>query len=346
MNTRESIHIRKWKVDKPPGKILVIRIQALGDLFGIFPFISDLKKKLPDTQIDLLTRSDYAHFAREMGIFDRIYEVNGGTSAFKRSWNLFRQYPRLFFKRYPVILDLQRNRGTRLLRRSLFPKAWSEMDRFSDKNGAIRYQWSIEQVGLGKVELDFSFAAKYHSNPEAKEFLQQAGWNGTDTLVTINPAGLFETRNWALSRYAEWMKKWLEDRPDTQFLILGVNNLRAKADYLQQQVPGRVLNLVGKTSILQAYQILMHSSFLLTEDSGLGHFGWLSGLKTLSILGSTRSDWTAPYGPHTAYFDSSHLPCGNCMLPVCIHPKPLCLDQLTVAQVYEKTQELLNRTDE
>ncbi|MEO1652421.1 MAG: hypothetical protein AAFU64_02650 [Bacteroidota bacterium] len=58
MPKKENILARAWAREEPPQKALLIRVEALGDTFATFPFVSHLREKFPHLQIDLLIRED------------------------------------------------------------------------------------------------------------------------------------------------------------------------------------------------------------------------------------------------------------------------------------------------
>jgi ADP-heptose:LPS heptosyltransferase len=64
------------------------------------------------------------------------------------------------------------------------------------------------------------------------------------------------------------------------------------------------------------------------------HMAWLSGIPTLALFGSTRSEWSRPLGDHTLLLDSSDLSCGGCMESTCRFGDNHCLTRYTPQQVY------------
>jgi len=98
----------------------------------------------------------------------------------------------------------------------------------------------------------------------------------------------------------------------------------------------KIISIVNQTTPSQAFAILQHTSFVLSEDSGLMHMAWVSGIPTLALFGSTRSDWTRPLGGKSFFLDSSDLPCGNCMQEVCRYGDVHCLTRYTPEFVFEK----------
>lgn len=340
---KETIRSRAWKGRRPPRKILVIRYQALGDVFATFPFVSDLRTRFPEAQIDLIVREDYADLPARMSMFHKVYPLRRTGSGWGVLRAFFRLWPRLFFTRYDVVLDLQRNRQSRFFRRTLIPKAWAEFDRFSPVSVVSRVQWSVEQLGLGDSRMDFSFARDFPMDDTIRGLLLENGWDGRKSLAVLNPAGAFVTRNWPLEKYDALMREWRQYDQDTQFVIMGLSGLMPRAQALKAEGGDFLIDLVGKTTIAQAYGIVLQSKWMLTEDSGLGHFAWMSGIPTVMLLGSTRSDWTAPVGAHTAFFDSSHLACGNCMRETCMYETVKCMEQIQVTEVLEKVKCILTQ---
>jgi heptosyltransferase-2 len=159
----------------------------------------------------------------------------------------------------------------------------------------------------------------------------------------INPAGAFETRNWSTHNYAAFAKLWLAVFPQTKFLMMGTSFIASKAAFMKNELQEKLINLVGLTTPAEAFAIIQHTKFMLSEDSGLMHMAWLSGIPTLAIFGSTRSDWSAPLGEHTFLLDSSDLPCGNCMLAVCKFGDVHCLTRYTPEKVFQDAIYLLQK---
>jgi len=160
-------------------------------------------------------------------------------------------------------------------------------------------------------------------------------------LVVLNPAGAFITRNWPLNSYLGFSQVWLDHFPNTQFVMLGVRLIKEKAAFLKGELDGKLIDLVNKTTVAQAFAIIQQTKFVLSEDSGLMHMAWISGIPTLAMFGSTRSDWSTPLGKHTLLLHSSDLECGNCLRETCIYGDTRCLTRYTPEFVFEKALSLI-----
>jgi ADP-heptose:LPS heptosyltransferase len=315
----------------------------MGDVVITLPYLQYLRNILPETtQLDLLTREETGEIPQSMTLFNQVHLVGGDRDYRKMRWHTLTLLPRLVRRHYDAVIDLQNNGLSRMVRRLLFPDAWSAFDRFSPSPAGERNRRSIEALGLGKIEACHRFELR--TTNDIDTLLQENGWNPECRLIMLNPAGAFENRNWPIENYMAFVKHWLQEYPVSQFLIMGMNSIAGKAGMLKDALGDAVINLVGKTTPATAFSVVQRVSFVLSEDSGLMHMAWISGIPTLAMFGSTRSDWSRPLGLHTTFVDSSDLACGNCMREQCMFDderKNQCMTRYSPAYIFEKAQQLL-----
>lgn len=337
-----ELHIpcKPWTGKGFPKRILVIRLQATGDVVITLPYLQHLRQSLPPgVRLDLLTRAEFAPIPRSLVLFDKVFAI-GGDRNYKKQWmHTFLLLPRLLWQRYDVVLDLQNTRISEVVRRILFPKAWSVFEKYAPIAAGERNRLTIEALGLGKNTLLPALQVK--DTLAARQLLTANGWNGTGKLVVLNPAGAFPTRNWPLPYFVRFAELWLQHFRETKFLILGTALIADKASYFKDQLGDDLIDLTGKTTLAQAFAILQQTSLVLSEDSGLMHMGWASGIPTLALLGGTRSDWVRPLGDNTFFFDSTDLLCGNCMQIVCERGDVYCLKRVTPEMAVEQAMKLV-----
>jgi heptosyltransferase II len=336
-----NIPARPWKKDKAPKRVLAIRLQAMGDLVITLPYLQYLRKSLSqDAQLDLLTREEVDAIPRNILLFDHVYSIGGGRDLKKQILYSFWLLPKLLFRRYDVVIDLQNNIISHLFNYAIRPRAWSEFDRFSPVAAGERTRMTIEAVGLGICKADADFRLK--NDGEGAKLLIENGWDGENDLVILNPAGAFTSRNWPLDHFVQFTKLWMRAHPHTQFLILGTGLIRSKSLQLKNELGDHLINLVDKTSPAQAFAIIQLTKLVLSEDSGLMHMAWVSGIPTVVLFGSTRSDWARPLGDHCFFVDSSDLECGNCMQQNCKFGDTRCLTRYSAEYIFEKAELLVS----
>lgn len=325
-----------------PKRILAIRMQAMGDVMITLPYLQDIRNNLPESvQIDLLTRSETDPIPKNLVLFNKIYSIGGGRNPKAILFFTILLLPRLLLKRYDIVIDLQNNIFSRLVRKTLKPFAWAEFDKTSPLPAGERTKNTIDAIGLVKNEMATGLQLK--SDLNAREILENNGWDGKKEIIVLNPSGVFETRNWPIENYAEFAKLWLQQFPQTQFLIIGLEFLKSKADHLKAKLGNHLISIIDQTTVAEAFTILQHTKFMLSEDSGLMHMSWVSGIPTFTLLGGTRPDRAQPLGPHTAFLDSSDLECGCCMQQKCKWGDTRCLSRYSPGFVFEKAKELIGK---
>ncbi len=331
---------RAWTASQPPRHILAIRLQAMGDVVITLPYLNDLKRRYPETAIDLLTREETGAIPKNLELFRRVRTIGGGRN-FKRQWLASaRLLPQLFGSRYDVVLDLQNNEISRFVTKCLRPHAWSRFDKTSPRSAGERTRHTIEAAGLGPVRLNTELPTR--GAEAALRLLKEAGWREDHRLVALNPAGAFPTRNWPLQSWVGFARAWQSlDSTPTQFLLLGLDTMKAKASFIEGALAGRALNLVGRTTPDEAFSIVQKADLVLSEDSGLMHMAWVSGVPTLALFGSSRGDWSRPLGERTLCLHSGDLACGSCMEATCRYGDVHCLTRYEPRPVAERAFSLL-----
>jgi len=354
------IPARPWTASKPPRRILAIRLQAMGDVVISLPYLQRLRELLPaDTRIDFLVLRESSPLPLNLELFDKIFIIDGGRRFKLQLLYTMPILVRLFFRRYDVVLDVQNSPISRLVRRVLRPRAWCEFDKVSTLPAGERTRRTIEAAGFSLSGdpargeppwvpargeppwVPARGAFRLRSDLGVDALLRSAGWDGVSPLVILNPAGAFPTRHWPEVSYEKFAKLWREKFPDTQFLFLGIPRMRDMAARLCAAIGPRCINLVEQTTPAQAFAIIQKIKFILSEDGGLMHMAWVSGIPTLALFGSSRSDWARPLGARAAFLDAEVLECAPCMLETCRLGDTRCMSLHTPEKVIATALRLL-----
>jgi heptosyltransferase II len=331
-----------WHKSHFPKRILFIRLQALGDIVIPLPLIKDIRNTLPkNTVIDLLTREEYALLPQSINLFDKVYVLKGDRNAKKQLLFLTLLLPKLLIRRYEIVADLQNNEISKIVRKLLFPISWTQFDKYSPISALKRNENTIKALNIaGTLKPQYVFDLKKNYN--TIELLKKNDLRSEEFLFLINPAALYQNRNWPIENYLAFIDKWNDYIPNTKFLILGTSKIREKAKLIKTRFSEKVINLVEQTSLPEVIEIMKYVKLSLSEDSGLMHMAYLSAIPTICLLGSTRNDWTNPLLEHTRFFNSSDLECGNCMQAFCSKENNYCMIRIEPNQVFEKAVELYN----
>jgi heptosyltransferase-2 len=334
---KEPIHVLPWKSSSSPEKVLAIRLQAFGDTVITFPYLQSLRSLWPSSELHFLTREEFGDLPFHLKMFETVHTIGGGRNRLLQVANAMSLIPRLRREKYDVVLDLQRNDLSRMVRRLLRPKSFSEFDRFSLKTAGERTRETINGL-LGR---------RIPETLPRLSLKESVGANilpdiGREKIIVLNPAGSFTTRNWPLERYVEFANKWIEDvDANARFALLGTGQIQDKAEYLKKNLGDKILNLVGKTTPFAALSFLQNAELVISEDSGLMHMAWVAQVPVVALFGSTRSAWSKPLGQWSICLNSSDLECGECLEATCRFGDVHCLTRYSAELVVETAKTLL-----
>src|SRR5882724_9609238 len=97
----------------------------MGDVVVTLPYLQGLRDSLPPSvELDFLTREETEGVPKHIHLFDHVYSLGGGRDKKKIILHTFLMLPRLLLRRYDVIIDLQHNLYSNIVRKALRPRAW------------------------------------------------------------------------------------------------------------------------------------------------------------------------------------------------------------------------------
>ncbi len=349
---KDNTSFTRLKKETVPGRILVIRLHAVGDTALTLPACAHLRKIYPSAEIDLLTVKYIKGLARAFNIFDNVYFPKSGfditepdygnfSKKLLRLKSAFGSGLRLRKRKYDAVIDLQNNKYSRLIRKLIAAECFSEFDRYEAKPHSERVIDAFTRAGFDGIQNDFSSNISPTDIEKGKKILINNDWDGIRKIVLLNPAGLYETRMWGDKNYIELGMKLVS--AGYMLLLSGTEKMKGKAIEFKEQFGSNLIDVTGKTSLEEIPGILFHISGIVSDDSGLFHICWAMGKPGVLLLGATRSDWTCQPGAHTICLNSSDLECGNCMKEICKWGDTRCLKRYEANDVYNKLIQLMDK---
>lgn len=331
---------KPWNFTRPPKRILALRFHALGDIMITLPYLASLKRQYPDAELHVVTCLESLSVPASLKFIDAVHTFDDKRNGKRQFLLMFRMLWRLRKIHFDVVLDLQHNKASRFLRFALRPTAWSEFDRATHAPAAERTRACIAFAGFSEVGIETSLTQK--SLPRIAEWMSQFNLTERKILV-LNPAGGFPSRNWPLSNYFDFTRRWLQHFPDDKVVLLGLSSMKQKFSLIKQEFGEAVVDLTGLTSQAEAFGFVHQARLVLSEDGGLMHMAWVQGVPTVALFGSTAAYWSSPQGDWSYCFNSSDLPCGNCLQAVCQFGDNRCLTRYDAETVFRKALELLSK---
>ena len=160
--------------------------------------------------------------------------------------------------------------------------------------------------------------------------------------IALCVKGTFPLKTWSKEYFAEVVRE-LRQSYDAAFFIVGAPNDRAYADEVIEAVntsplslvPCPLYNFCGETSLTDLAELFRRADLFITVDTGATHIAATTGIKMVTIYGCTSPDRWHPINPNAVALTSREpcCPC-TCKAEECLtYPKPVCLQNVTPAQV-------------
>lgn len=145
----------------------------------------------------------------------------------------------------------------------------------------------------------------------------------------------WETKNWPVEGYVELIGD-LVNNYGVSFIILGDKTQEKIAGQIVSAVASnKLVNLVGKTKLLEAISVIPHLDLLIGPDSGPGHIAASLGVRQVTIFGPTAPERVAPYHGEGLVVRAA-VPCAPCLRKRCPGLGTICMRSVSAQMVKEK----------
>jgi ADP-heptose:LPS heptosyltransferase len=145
-------------------------------------------------------------------------------------------------------------------------------------------------------------------------------------LINPNASELLIQRRWPPQYYAQLIKMILDACPNAVILITGDPKERQEAQLLKDQIQSdRLINFAGLVTFAQLPLLYSIAEFMVTNDSGPGHFSAVTDMPSFVIFGPETPALYGSLGRTTAIY--AGLACSPCV-SAANHRKTACKDNV------------------
>ena len=334
-----------------PRSILIVRLSAMGDLVFTTPLLSSLRARFPQARICWLVRKELAPLLAEDPDLD---EVIAWTPPKGHGWLPHWRSLRKQLQPYQFdwVIDAQgllKSRivasaagGWRLGFDSKEPARWL-MHELLPKQGdnsliGSEYRWLAEQL-TDQPSQPPRLRISARAREQVSEQCQNLGLQSQPIIVC--PFTTRPQKHWP-EEYWPQLIAGLTERFNVPVLMMGGPADRAAATRIQNQLGeagGRLINLVGQTSISDTPAWIARARLLVGVDTGLTHMGAALARPTIALFGSTCPYTDGARGPLKVMYEG--LSCAPCRRRPSCDGAFTCLRLLTPERVLATAQSLL-----
>lgn len=315
-------------------KILVVRVDSLGDAVLTLPALEALKTRFPGAQIDFLTSAT----VRELYA---CFFPSATFHLFENDWLAMVKKLRLLH--YDLGIDFRGDLRTLvLLALARIPHRWGRdgtggrfllTHRLKDP---YRQHEMFENLELVKENEKVSQVEFPSLN-----FLPLRVKNGAGRKIVIHVGAGYPSKRWAISNFIEIAKRIHKKQLGTPVFI-GQSEERKLLDPYRNQWGNDFLDLTEKTSLSELLTLLNEADLYIGNDSGPAHLAALLHRKIVLIFSGTND--FKRWAPWSSQIRLIHhpVPCSPCEERICPLNRQICLEDISIEEVFGAVQEALS----
>ncbi|MFL6279769.1 MAG: glycosyltransferase family 9 protein [Vicinamibacterales bacterium] len=348
---------------RAPKRILVLRLERIGDLLMTLPALADLRAFAPGARIDLVVGSWNGDLARAIDPVTRVLCLDASWLARESQGqgilSLMAAARRWRGTQYDLAINFEPDiRGNLML--SVSGAAWTAGYRSAGGgpllDAALDYDTSAHTSDNARrlVAAVFDSAVPEEQPPtlvvpsEAHENASRLLIDAGHPLIGIHVSGGRAIKQWPAERFAEVARRLVEHAGATIVLSGGATD-RPMVETVKSAVPAsRVVDVAGHIDLLTLAGLTERLDLLVTGDTGPMHLAVAVGTPVVAVFGPSDPARYGPRGPldRVVRVDLPCSPCNRIRLPParCVGHTPDCLEFVTVNDVFSAAVSVLERS--
>ncbi|TAJ15267.1 glycosyltransferase family 9 protein [Marinilabiliaceae bacterium JC017] len=306
-------------------KILIIRLSSIGDIIQCMSVVGGIKKTYPGAEVHWVVRKDLEPLLKIDSRIDHIWAFDrkeGVSGLIKLGFKLKREG-------FDHIYDAHSNIRSNILKSILCPFALCNL--LGRTKLVTRHKSRLKRLLLFKFRVNLlpnPFRAFESFRAPLKRFGIEdfednfTGWHfpnevdekikhlllskiptGSD-WITLVPSAAWELKRWPVAYWQEVVKLL----PYYHFAILGGPD-DDFCEEIRSVAPERVVNLAGKTTLMESFCAIFHSPYVISGDTGFLHAADLFNKPGQAIIGPSAFGF--PSGKNMKVMEVD-LPCRPC----------------------------------
>lgn len=334
--------------DFSPKRILVVKLDHIGDVLLATPVFSNLRKAFPESELHALTGAWSRVILENHPHVDEVLEYNspmfcrtGQPTTLKQAFQLYRLLRR---KKYDLLIELRgdwrfvmfsllRITSKRINRASLQIASKFGFAQFSDKHETTRNLDVLVRASIPTPIHNTTFAVSPEDEKWVSNFLTSQQIRDEDSVIAIHPGSPIPLKRWLTGRYAE-VADWLVSHKRAQILFVGVKDEIPIINEIQGKMSAESKNIAGMTNIPQLASILRKCSIFIGNDSGPMHLAAAVGIKTIGLFGPGDPQRFGPVGKYCQTIRKK-LDCPPCTGVSCKYGSEGCMSKIHIADVIQ-----------
>lgn len=366
---RRPLDLSRDEVASAIRKVLVVRLDAIGDVLLSEPALEVLRNRFPRARIDLVANPDSAAVLEGTMAVDRIIAYRAPWHAVWRgapvAWHreagrLLGLTAALWREAYDVGFELRGDArdiaflaaaAPRSLAGSSFRGAGGLLDYdVPQGSGAHQVDLAVAVAAAGMREPPRARPPRVHPTPGARARAERllAAEHAQRSPIALHLGAGFPSKCLPVETFASVVHQLAGEVENLLFVVVGTSGERRLGDQLGLLVPeAAVLNLAGDLTLLETAAVLGRCRLFVGNDSAPMHLAAAAGTPVVTFFGPSEPWKFHPYGVPYRLLEVSGLDCRPCDYVHCVWPPPLqyqCMTRQSTGAIAAAARELLALT--
>ncbi|GIW05578.1 MAG: ADP-heptose--LPS heptosyltransferase [Dehalococcoidia bacterium] len=349
---------RRCRLEDLPGdglKILVVRLDTIGDVLLSEPALRAIRARFPRSTIHLITSPAGAALIEGTPAVDRIIPFRapwhaawrGQRVGLRDALAIARMVRALRAERYDLGIELRAD-----FRDILFLAAAGARVTVGDSWRGGGWLLTVDAgapVEAHRVEfaLAIAAAAGADSAPSRPRIVLSEADRAAAAralapldgrrFVAFHLGAGFASKCLPVDRFAKVAGKLGRERA---IVVIGGAEERPLVEELRRLAPTPVLDLVGALTLKETAALLERADLFVGNDSGPMHLAAAVGRPIVTFFGPSEPHKYRPYGVVQRLIEID-LPCRPCDHVHCVHDEFLCMTRIAPSEIVEAADDLL-----
>lgn len=351
-------------------KILIVKLDHIGDLLLATPVFRSIKEKYPKIQLDLLIAEKSFPVVENSPFINRVYFYNSDDfdrGAANKDITYLKNYltvSEIRKEQYDLCIGLREDLNNLCIQKMLKAKkniSFSTHTQYSD----LMDETVINDDNKHAAEINYdllkllNIECPQYIQPEifltekdkvwADEFWKNNNLSNEDIVIAISPGGGWYLNWWPYENFAELANKLGDYNRNVKIIWVG-----GKAEYeilhrIEEKYNGKMISAVGQTTIPQLAALYSKVRLVVTNDGGPMHVATAVKAKVLALFGPSPYKRFGPLGINSSVITKNYK-CSPCPQFVKGNPNQCrsndCMKAISVEEVFEKVVPILEEVQE
>ena len=331
-----------------PRRILVIKLDHLGDVLLATPVFSNLRRAYPSAQLHGLVGEWGEVGLRSHPDVDKIIRYNARffcrPGKPKPRYEVFTVLSLLRQQKYDLVIDLRGDWFTALFAlmkptRYRLDYAWLQVANklgLAQFTGLHQFERNLDLLRMADIPTPCKLPTFHTTAADQKwadDFVQKSEIFPNRPLIIMHPGSPISLKRWRTERFAA-VADWLIKQKNAQILFVGTRDEVHIISTVQRQMRGKSINLAGETTVSQLAELLKRCHLFLGNDSGPMHVAAAVGTQTIGLYGPGNPARFGPIGLN-CHAVRRQLHCPPCMGTSCKFGGEGCMKDIQVEHVIQ-----------